>query len=237
MGFLSTLAKIGLGVAAPFTGGLSALAIPAVDAIGNAVGGAGSAVGAANTAAGNNRQTATQNSLEANRQNISGQSSYENALMARAKEDADQRRQALKDIYASSFAQNFKGSPYNPAGVTKQSPEYLAALKNLETQGTARIAQPSSYNLNTTAPLATYNPIDIKDVAGATGNSQSFLSKLGSWAGPALTIGGNLMKQMPKSQPQAPGSSQSIDDSDYFNAQNGGGGGDYSGTYGGDWGG
>jgi hypothetical protein len=35
MGWLSTLGKIGAGVAAPFTGGLSTLAIPAIDALGS----------------------------------------------------------------------------------------------------------------------------------------------------------------------------------------------------------
>ena len=40
MSFLSVLGKIGAGIAAPFTGGLSALAIPAIDAIGAATSGA-----------------------------------------------------------------------------------------------------------------------------------------------------------------------------------------------------
>jgi hypothetical protein len=47
MGWLSTLAKVGLGVAAPFTGGASLMGIPAVDAIGKMAGGVGSVAGGA----------------------------------------------------------------------------------------------------------------------------------------------------------------------------------------------
>lgn len=40
MGLLSALGKIGAGIAAPFTGGMSLAAIPAIDAIGQVAGGA-----------------------------------------------------------------------------------------------------------------------------------------------------------------------------------------------------
>jgi len=43
MGFWGTLGKIGAGIAAPFTGGASLAAIPAIDAIGGALGGGASA--------------------------------------------------------------------------------------------------------------------------------------------------------------------------------------------------
>jgi hypothetical protein len=212
MSFLSALAKIGLGIAAPFTGGASLMAMPLTGLLDNV----GQAAGKANTAAGQNRQDATQQSMQANQQNMQGQSDYERELNARAQEDATQRKNALRDIYRSSFAQNFKGSPYNPAGVTKMSPEYMVALKNLETQGTSRLAEASPYNMNTVAPLAPYKPIDITDVAGSTGNGQGILSKIADWAGPALSIAGKIPQEKPKTTSMG---DNTVYDDEYYNGQ------------------
>ncbi len=233
MSFLSGLAKIGGLAASPFTFGLSALAGNAIgsaldkkEAAAKALGAAGSAIGSANTAAANNRQVGVQNALQANSQNISGTSAYENELMKRAEEDATQRKQALKDIYRNSWATNPTHSPYNPAGAPKFSPSYLAALKGLDEQGTARIAKPTQYGLDTLPMPAAYKPIDIKDVPGATGNSQSFLSKLGSWVSPALTVAGNFMGGSnggggdAYSKLPVPGGD--VNDEEYYNFMNGG---------------
>jgi hypothetical protein len=197
MSFWGNLAKIGGLVASPFTFGLSGVA---GNMIGNAinakdaVGAAGEAIGAANQAAGQNRQTGVENSLKANTENISGQSAYESELMRRAQEDADQRRQALKDVYRASWAQNPSVSPYNPRGGPKFSDAYMGALKGLETQGTQRLANGPVYDMSKVAPLAAYNPINIKDVAGSTGNGQGLLSKIAGYAGPGLSFLSKLMK-------------------------------------------
>lgn len=57
MSFLSILGKVGAGIAAPFTGGASLAAIPAIDAI-------GSALGAGSKASASNRGTALDAAME-----------------------------------------------------------------------------------------------------------------------------------------------------------------------------
>lgn len=194
MSFWGTLAKIAGDVASPFTFGLSGIA---GNMIGNKLNAAdaakagGDAISAANTAAGQNRQDTAKLALQGNEQNIQGMGAYENALMNRAKLDQQQRNDALKNIYRQSFTTNFKGSPYNPVGPMKQSQNYIDALAMNADQGMKRLANPMAVDLTKASPIR-YNPLDVKDIMGSTGNSQGLLSKIASWAGPAMTIGGNL---------------------------------------------
>ena len=160
----------------------------------DALKGVGSAINNADQAAGQNRLNQEGAGLQANNQNISGTTAFENELINRAKEDASQRSSALKDIYRQSYAQNPSVSPYNPAGAPKYSDAYKSALATLADQGTARLAQPSPYNLNTVAPITPYNPLNIKDVPGSTGTAPGTLAKVGEVAGPAVSVGSALAK-------------------------------------------
>lgn len=149
--------------------------------------GMGKAVGDAATAAGQNRLDQEHLALTANGQNILGQSSFEQELMNRAHTEADQRKDALKDVYRASYAKNATAGPYNPRGIRPQSPEYLAALGNLESQGSARLATGAQYSTNAMAPLAPYTPVPVNNVQGATGTKKGTLETIGDWLSPALS--------------------------------------------------
>ena len=134
------------------------------------LGAAGQAVGNATQAAGNNRMTAAQ-------QAITGQSAYEQELNNRAKTDATQRADALKNIYRASFFNNVPTSPYNTKGNAPISQQTLDTLNSLAAQGTTRLANASPYDMNTTAPLTPYSP-----------SQPGTLEQVGTYAAPALSI-------------------------------------------------
>lgn len=91
MGFLSALGsigKIGAGIAAPFTGGLSALAIPAIDAIG--------AIG--KTASGAAKGSADQRANDAQMQAL-----FHQLALQSARDQANFSQQGARDQYASQL--------------------------------------------------------------------------------------------------------------------------------------
>lgn len=154
--------------ATPAIGGASTLS-----RVGEIARGVGSAVSNASSAAGANRREDTQIGQNAQR-------AYETSLDARAKLEADQRKQAEKDIYRSSFFRNERPGPYDARGLAPVSPEYLSTLSELERQGVARLQQTPQYDTRT------FNPLVERNVPDASG-----LEKTGSWVGPTLsTIGG-----------------------------------------------
>jgi hypothetical protein len=135
---------------------------------------AGSAVSNAGSAAGQNREDAA---------NIgqSAQRTYESALMARAAEEAAQRKDAQKDVYRSAFFKNERPGPYDARGLAPVSPEYMATLSGLEQQGMARLKQAPQYDTTTMKPLVE------KDLA-----DPSAAEKAASWIGPTLSTIGTI---------------------------------------------
>lgn len=177
-GLGSTLGKLGKGL-----GTLSSLA-----------GEVGQGIGKANTAAGNNRLTQEQLGLTANGQNINGQSAFEQELMNRAKLDASQRSQAMKDSYRNSYASNPRVSPFDVVGAPKLSAAYRGTLANVGAQGDAKLATASPYDSSSLPALTPYKPISPADVQGATNTQQGTLSKAGDWIGPGLTTAQRILQ-------------------------------------------
>lgn len=163
-----------------------------LDKIGPGLRAAGQGIGAATTASGGNRLTQERIALDANAQNITGSNAFENAMMRRAATEADQRNQALKNVYRASYAKNPRVSPFNPAGGPKFSPEYLAALAALEGQGGAELGKAPQYNVSGMKPVTPYKPIDIRDVQGATGTKKGTLESIGDWLSPSLSTMGSI---------------------------------------------
>lgn len=137
--------------------------------IGKIAGALGNPIGKATSAATTNRQNEA-------RIGQTGQQTYEEALMNRAKLEGDQRSQALKDIYRSSYFKNEKPGPYDTRGLSALSPEYLKSLADLEQQGTARLAAGQEYDTRKMKPLIE------KDVP-----EPGALETAGQWAGPTLS--------------------------------------------------
>ncbi len=148
----------------------------------------GAGIGAATSAAGANRNTQENAGLTANAQNITGQSAFENELMARAKEEATQRSTANKDVYRNSVTQNPRVSPFDPVGAPKYSDQYKATEANLGAQGAAKLATPAAYDTSKMPALAPYTPIAPNNVQGATGTAPTALEKIGNIASPAMSI-------------------------------------------------
>lgn len=176
-------------VAGEAAGGASTLS-----KIGSLLGPAASGIGAATTAAGNNALTQEKLGLDANQQNISGQSAFEQELMARAKLEQSQRANAGADVYRESFTTGGPGgtgpavSPFNPAGSPKESPQYLSTLKAVGDQGAATLAKPAQYATTGMPTLAPYTPINPANVQGATNTAPSTLQQVGNWLAPGLTV-------------------------------------------------
>lgn len=101
-GWLKSIGKIGAGIAAPFTGGASLAAIPAIDAI-------GAGAGAASQASASNRGTKAELLLDQNRD-------LEQQLLAREADKRAAQRQAYAAAMMGERGQSW--SPLSrPAGV------------------------------------------------------------------------------------------------------------------------
>jgi len=134
--------------------------------------GGGQAVGNAANAAEDNRLTADESRRK-------GQNDYENQLVNRSKLEAGERQQALKDLYRQSYAANRKPGPYNAAGLTPYSADYMSGLSAIEQQGLARLQKPAAYDTAAMPALAQFVPAP-----------QGKVERIGNYAAPALTLGG-----------------------------------------------
>lgn len=136
MSFWSALGKIGAGIAAPFTGGASLAAIPAIDAIGKAAGGAAGAMA-------NNRGAAGAMKLDE-------QAQFEQQLLAREEEKRRARNDAMKQsVYASLLGQFHPGA--RPAGISASPFASLGAggtmaANEVGSQSMRRLLQPDLVN-------------------------------------------------------------------------------------------
>lgn len=160
--------------------------------IGDILGAAGQGIGAATTAAGNNALDQEKLALDANSQNISGQSAFINEALGLASEEDKQRKSALQDAYRASYAQNPRVSPFDPVGAPKLSSTYMDILSAMEGQAKNKLTSPAQYDTSKIPAPTPYTPIDIKNVQGATNTSPSTLQKIGQWVGPGLTIGSKI---------------------------------------------
>lgn len=164
------------------------------NALGTGTSLAGQAVSGATQAAGQTQLENARLGLTANQQNINGQSAFENELMARAKEEAAQRSDALKNVYRQSIATHPNVSPYNPNGAPQYSQAYLDTLGGLEQQGSTKLTKPAQYDTNNIAPLAPYTPYNPNTMTGPGGTQPSTLQTVGNWLGPTLSTIGAIAK-------------------------------------------
>lgn len=155
---------------------------------------AAKAISAATQSAGETQLTnanlgvqANNSNISANNSNISGQQSFEQELMNRAKLESDQRKNALANIYRASYTKNPSVSPYNIAGPTKYSQDYLDALDSVSREGQNQLKTPQQYAANGLPPLTPYTPYrtDFKP-----DTDPSTMQTVGNWLAPTLsTIG------------------------------------------------
>jgi hypothetical protein len=175
MGLLSSLAKIGLGVAAPFTGGASLAAMPAtglLDKIGGAAGAAGTVMGGQQSGANNARVAQGQLDLSKDRNAIDLYGSQQAAQNQAA--NTDLQRQSFGTANRSATAKQaligaLLGGGSKPGGLGAMlngSPDAMAAMKMLGSQGSEAQQTPLSFKggEQIAAPTLTQMPkIDIGD--------------------------------------------------------------------------
>lgn len=167
----SALAAGGGGGTLSTLGSLTSKATTA-EKLGGLLRGGGQAAGAATNAAANNRLSADEVAMR-------GQQNYENQFLSRAGLEAEQRKEALKDLYRASYAANRKPGPFNTAGLTPYSADYTAGLSAIEQQGLNRLQAPTQYGVNNMPTLKPFAP-----------TPPSVGEKIGNYASPALTLGG-----------------------------------------------
>ena len=168
------------------------------------LGGAGTTISGATQAAGQNRLNQEQLALQANQQNITGQSAFETEMMNRAKLEEQQRKDALKDVYRQSYVSNPRSSPYNVAGAPTYSAGYKSALSGLEQQGLSRLKTSPQYGTDVMPGLKPYNPLDIKNLQAATGTEPSAFERIGQVAGPAMSVFDYVSRLWPRSGQPSP---------------------------------
>lgn len=157
------------------------------------LGSTGEAIGKATTAAGQNRLDQEHLALQAHGQNITGQSAFEQQLMARAGLEDRQRIQAAKDAYRNSVAHNLTSSPYNPRPQVL-SDQFKGDMSNVGNAASGRLALPQQYTAGSMSPLAPYTPLDIKNLQASTNTAPSTLEKVGQWAGPISSVLSKVLK-------------------------------------------
>jgi hypothetical protein len=132
--------------------------------------------------------------MQANRDNVSGNNAAENALMGRAQQEMLERRAVLIDLARASRAKNPRVSEFNTRGPRQHSDEYMAGLTALEQRGLERLKAAPSYATDKMTPLRTYQPLDIKNLQGATNTRPGAMEQIGQWAGPGLSLYGALVE-------------------------------------------
>lgn len=163
--------------------------------IGDILGAAGTGVSNATTAAGNNALDQEKLGLEANAQNITGNTAFETAMLNRAKQEGTERTGALKDVYRKSYSENPSVGPFNPKGAPTFSQQYKDTLSGLADQGAGKLKESPTYSTDKMAPVTPYIPIKPDDVQGATGTEPGTLQKIGNYLGPALNVAGQVAGQ------------------------------------------
>src|SRR6185369_2356311 len=154
MGWLSTLAKVGLVGAAPFTGGASLAAMPAtslLDKIGGGAAAAGTVMGGQQSGANNARVAQGQLDLSKDRNAIDLYGTQQNAQNQAAQTDL-QRQQFTGQNRSSTAKQALIGAllgggskPGGLGAMLNASPEAIAAMKTLSSQGSEAQAAPPSF--------------------------------------------------------------------------------------------
>lgn len=183
MDFFKPIAKVAAGVAAPFTGGASLAAIPALDALGKASG------AAANSMA-SNRGTKAELMLDQN-------SSLEKELLAREQEKRDARKSSYRDMMVGNRTMNYqplqrpegiRGS-YTSTSTTDGARTAGGALYN---QALARMGAPDLSTYAANGGMPAYNNLaNNPEFQGA--QKSGFLEKLlgiGSVAAPIAGLFG-----------------------------------------------
>ena len=155
--------------------------------IAKALGGAGAAISGAETAAAKSALNQETLGLQAASQNTTGQSAYQNELMANEALMGKQQNTALTDVALASKVSNPSVSPYDVAPPT-YSPAFTAATTALEQQGLNRLQNPANSAVAPVAPPTPYTPISPSGVQAATGTTPSTLQTVGQWLAPALGI-------------------------------------------------
>jgi hypothetical protein len=151
------------------------------------------AIGKANTAAGNNRLNQQELSMQANRDNTNGMSAYERSLQERAAQAEAERTQAMRDITLANDVRNPHVSQFNTRGPVTNTPEYMAAMSELEKRGMDRLNQPDQYTSAKLPAMQPFQPLptDANGLQDRTGTKKSILESVGDYAGPAMSIYSN----------------------------------------------
>lgn len=103
----------------------------------------------------------------------------QNAYVQDAQLEAQQRREALRNIYAQGVVSSGQHGPYDPTPPIP-SAAYIAALNNLQQQGSQRLGQPAQYaTTNFPNPNSYTNPTTLQTA--------------GTYLGPALQIAGTFL--------------------------------------------
>lgn len=190
MGWLSTLAKVGLATAAPFTGGASLMAMPAtslLDKVGGAAGAAGTVMGGQQAGANNARVAQGNLDLSSDRNKLDLYQAQQGAQNQAAQTDL--QRQQFTGANRSTTAKQaligaLLGGGSQPGGLgamLNANPDAMAAMKMLGSQGHEAQQAPPSFSGGEMVSSPTLTKMPTIDVGGGkTGNLQKILQIIGA---------------------------------------------------------
>lgn len=203
MSFWSLLGKIGAGVAAPFTGGASLAAIPAIDSL-------SSVLGKQEQGAATGRQSQAELQQGQDRNAVSLYGTQQGAQNSAAQTDLERKNytdQALTSnakhaLLASLLGGGKMGGSISIPGITNatvsggpmaalaQNPEALAALKSFGDQSTQKLNTAPTFTGGEVLKPPSLTPLPEQS---STSSFLSTLARIGQLAGTAGGQGGNGM--------------------------------------------
>lgn len=185
--WLKPVAKIGLGVAAPFTGGASLLGIPAIDAIGAAAEGVGGALSAAGAAKAKNRGTELEAQTDLEKLLMQRDQQYQGMAINREQEGRAGTQDAWRKLQGAQHL-------LSPGAQPQLSPYSVAprVAGEAERGGADAMTQQMLLRLQGGNPIAAVAPRTVMDNEAAfrvnpglmkAGKGESALGWLGAGAG------------------------------------------------------
>lgn len=198
MGILSTLGKIGAGIAAPFTGGASLAAIPAIDAIGGVLGKqqGGAATGRQQEAL--IGQSQDRNAIDLYGTQQSAQDKAAQLDLQRKGYDATSRSAAGKQALLAMLLGDYKPTQIDVPGIKsatisggmgdtiRNNPQILELLRSIASKGVTDQATPNVFTGGEMVKAPTLTPLPQQGKGSKVLDAMARIAQIGGAVGSSL---------------------------------------------------
>lgn len=196
MGILSSLGKLAAGVAAPFTGGASLAAIPAIDAVGGVLGKQQQGAASGRVAEAQLGQGQDRNAIDLYGTQQGAQDRAAQLDLQRKGYDAQSRSAAGKQALLAMLLGDYKPSTVSVPGVTnatlsggmgetiRNNPQILELLKSIAQKGVTDQATPNTFTGGNLVAPPTLTPLPKE---GKGNKILDTIARIAQIAGPVMS--------------------------------------------------